>query len=265
MGWGAAAVNNGPVGNEADAAHGEQPRRETLAERQIRLAREAGAFDDLPGTGAPLTGLDDAPDEDWWIKDKLRREQMDIDLPPALAIRQAKRECLAGLPALTDEAEVRRVVAALNERIAAVNRAAIAGPPSTTTLVDVDEVITTWRSSQPQRAEPRSAATPVDPDEAQTGSAMLRRAFDWTFRSRVTGRIVIAQFPNVSLALFLVASIAQRFVGPQSDAQAVLPWLATVALAWWAVDEIVRGVNPWRRMLGVFGFVSAVGSAWALL
>ena len=26
--------------------------------------------------------------------------------------------------------------------------------------------------------------------------------------------------------------------------------IATAALLWWAVDEIVRGVNPFRRLLG---------------
>jgi len=26
--------------------------------------------------------------------------------------------------------------------------------------------------------------------------------------------------------------------------------LAAGALIWWAVDELIRGVNPWRRLLG---------------
>jgi len=35
-----------------------------------------------------------------------------------------------------------------------------------------------------------------------------------------------------------------------------------MALAWWAVDEVVRGVNPWRRCLGagVLAFL-----AWKLV
>jgi len=26
--------------------------------------------------------------------------------------------------------------------------------------------------------------------------------------------------------------------------------LATAGLVWWAIDELFRGVNPWRRLLG---------------
>jgi hypothetical protein len=36
--------------------------------------------------------------------------------------------------------------------------------------------------------------------------------------------------------------------------------VATVALSWWAVDEIVRGVNPWRRLLGTVVFAGLVVS-----
>jgi hypothetical protein len=30
----------------------------------------------------------------------------------------------------------------------------------------------------------------------------------------------------------------------------VLRWLAFAALGWWGLDELVRGVNPFRRILG---------------
>jgi hypothetical protein len=26
--------------------------------------------------------------------------------------------------------------------------------------------------------------------------------------------------------------------------------LSTLSLLWWATDEVLRGVNPWRRLLG---------------
>jgi hypothetical protein len=119
-------------------------RYESEADRQIRLAREAGVFDSLSGLGLPLPSLDD-PDEDWWIKEKLRREQVELELPPALAIRQAKRELLDLLPSLTDESDVRQRLEALNERILRVNRVATIGPPSTTTMVDIDKTVREWR------------------------------------------------------------------------------------------------------------------------
>lgn len=124
------------------------PRRESPVDRQIRLASESGSFDDLAGYGLPLQGIDEFDDEDWWIKEKLRREQVELELPPALAIRQAKRDLLASLSAFDDEADLRRRIDVLNERIAHVNRVATSGPPSTTTLIDVERTVGEWRKTQ---------------------------------------------------------------------------------------------------------------------
>jgi hypothetical protein len=35
-------------------------------------------------------------------------------------------------------------------------------------------------------------------------------------------------------------------------------WVSTGALTWWAADEVIRGVNPWRRVIGVAGLVFVV-------
>lgn len=79
---------------------------------------------------------------------------------------------------------------------------------------------------------------------------------DWLFRDRTTGRIVVAQWPNLSLGIFLVARIGDRLLGPSGPLDAV----GTVALLWWAGDEVLRGVNPWRRILGVVvGGATVVG------
>ena len=76
------------------------------------------------------------------------------------------------------------------------------------------------------------------------------RAVDWLFRSRTTGWITIVQFPNASLWLFLVASLLRSVFDPAGWPGTALRVLATGGLVWWAVDEVVRGVNPWRRLLG---------------
>jgi hypothetical protein len=81
---------------------------------------------------------------------------------------------------------------------------------------------------------------------------------DWCFRSRETGRITIAQFPNVSLGIFLVTVVARWFVPDDSGARVWLTWVGLAALAWWSIDEVVRGVNPWRRVLGVGGLLAVV-------
>jgi hypothetical protein len=73
---------------------------------------------------------------------------------------------------------------------------------------------------------------------------------DWLFRSRTTGRITIVQVPNLSLAVFLATSIARRLLDPAGTLNTALAAVTIAALVWWAVDEVVRGVNPWRRMLG---------------
>lgn len=75
-------------------------------------------------------------------------------------------------------------------------------------------------------------------------------AFDWLFRNRRTGGITIGQFPNAPLLIWLAASAAGLILDPKGDVRSALDIVGTLALAWWAVDEIVRGVNPFRRMLG---------------
>lgn len=73
---------------------------------------------------------------------------------------------------------------------------------------------------------------------------------DWFLRDRRTGRIVIAQRPNPPLVVWLVATAARVVLEPGGGWGVALRVVATLALGWWAVDEIGRGVNPWRRMLG---------------
>ena len=74
--------------------------------------------------------------------------------------------------------------------------------------------------------------------------------FDWLFRNRRTGAITIGQWPNEALLVFLSALVLSRIVEPSGAAATVLAVVATGALIVWALDELVRGVNPWRRMLG---------------
>ena len=78
------------------------------------------------------------------------------------------------------------------------------------------------------------------------------RAINWLFRHRETGEITIAQVPNLPLWIFLGASLVGR-LAHGGDLDAVAGCTATGALGWWAVDEVARGVNPWRRVLGAGG------------
>jgi len=79
-----------------------------------------------------------------------------------------------------------------------------------------------------------------------------RKGFmDWMFRSRRTGRITLTQLPNWQLAVWLLASAVMWLGHPQGWVRGVLVVLASVTLALWAGDEVLRGVNPFRRILGV--------------
>ena len=88
---------------------------------------------------------------------------------------------------------------------------------------------------------------------------------DWWFRDRRTGEIVIAQFPNVALWLFLASVVVRAFIASDTQTDSVISWVGTGALTWWALDETIRGVNPWRRMLGIGACGFAIARAVALI
>jgi hypothetical protein len=70
----------------------------------------------------------------------------------------------------------------------------------------------------------------------------------------------VAQWPNVSLSAFLVLSIIIRLSRPAGRAGAILRDVTAAVLILWAVDEVVRGVNPFRRVLGVAVLGLTVGA-----
>ena len=117
---------------------------ETWIEAQIRVAREQGAFDNLPGAGKPLPNLGQEHDPLWWIKQLVQREQISI-LPPSLELLRKVEKELAAIEKLDDEATVRHRVAALNVEIAKVNATVMEGPPTRLGTLDLDKVVARWR------------------------------------------------------------------------------------------------------------------------
>jgi len=73
---------------------------------------------------------------------------------------------------------------------------------------------------------------------------------DWLFRNRQTREITIGQPPNPPILVFGAARLAGRVFRRSRRLSTALELVGTAALAVWAVDEVVRGVNPWRRGLG---------------
>jgi hypothetical protein len=77
------------------------------------------------------------------------------------------------------------------------------------------------------------------------------RAIRWMFESRQTGRLTVAQRPNIPLCIFIVLTVGPHIFHTTGSAGNLIRVLADAALLVWAADELVRGVNPFRRILGV--------------
>ena len=81
-------------------------------------------------------------------------------------------------------------------------------------------------------------------------TSAVRTATDWMFRDRATGKYVVAQRPNAPLAVWLACLVVEWLAHPGGAWGTALRVLSAIALIVWAGDEVVRGVNPWRRLLG---------------
>ncbi|WP_252440157.1 J-domain-containing protein [Pseudonocardia humida] len=150
---------------------------ESLVDRQIRLASERGAFDDLPGKGKPLPGLDGPDDELWWVRGYLRREGLSSEslLPPSVQLRKEIDRLPDELRALPTEQAVRDAVRELNLRIVDFLRAPT-GPRVHVGRVDVDEAVRRWAQERAQRPAAEEGAATARP-AAQ--AARLRRRRWW--------------------------------------------------------------------------------------
>ena len=124
---------------------------ESPIDRQLREAQERGEFDNLPGTGRPLSDAGQEYREDWWVTAWLRREGASV-LPPTLQLRREAQ----GLEKLVDrrstEAAVRQLVAALNEQIRKARVGLLDGPPVLLPPFDADAVVRGWRERRLKRS-----------------------------------------------------------------------------------------------------------------
>ncbi|MDY6810738.1 MAG: DUF1992 domain-containing protein [Actinomycetota bacterium] len=114
----------------------------------IREATERGEFDNVPGMGKPLD-LSDADDPDWWVKRKIRDENLDSSalLPMPLQLRKEAQGFPASLSKIADEAAVREILGDFNRRVREAHLGSRAGLPTLITAhtVDVDDMVQQWR------------------------------------------------------------------------------------------------------------------------
>jgi hypothetical protein len=127
-------------------------------ESQIQLAQNQGEFDNLPGAGKPLK-LADEHDPDWWVKDFIRREDVETEalLPPAMLLRKEKQQVHDKIRGMRRESEVREYLADLNKRIRLSIRDTT-GPVVPTGPVNEDAIIAQWRMERPAAEPPRRPA-----------------------------------------------------------------------------------------------------------
>ncbi|WP_030621723.1 DUF1992 domain-containing protein [Streptomyces sclerotialus] len=130
---------------------------ETWVDRQIREAAERGEFDDLPGAGQPLKGLDKPYDEMWWVRDKMERESLSC-LPPTLTLRKEAEDALAAARGARSEREVRRIVADINDKIREALKNPPPGPPLGLSPFDAEKVVGNWRADLRERVRKRNAS-----------------------------------------------------------------------------------------------------------
>jgi hypothetical protein len=146
-------------------------------EGQIHRANAEGAFDNLPGAGKPIAGLDREQDPLTWVVNKLRSEQVDLAdiLPPQLALAREAERVAEHLRSLPSEAMVLAYLSDLNDRISLAHARPAEGPPMRTKLVKVEPLLEQWRE---YRASLRPARPPVVP----VAGPRRRRLTGWLTR-----------------------------------------------------------------------------------
>lgn len=75
------------------------------------------------------------------------------------------------------------------------------------------------------------------------------RLRDWWLRDKQTGEITLGQRPNPAILVWLVTALV-RWLDVWPERSDELRWIGAGALVVWGLDELVRGANPLRRLVG---------------
>jgi hypothetical protein len=113
---------------------------ESIADRRIRAAREAGMFDNLPGAGKPIPDLGRERPPGWWGARLVKRER---SIMKAEQLDRQVRSAMPQLWRLPSEAEVRAKIRELNQAIDAYNEVTTWERRD---RLSPDELVGSWRS-----------------------------------------------------------------------------------------------------------------------
>lgn len=120
---------------------------ESWVDKQIREAEQRGDFSALSGFGKPIPGLERPYDETWWIKAKMQREGLSV-LPPSLSLRKEAEDAREAVSDARTEAEVRRLLNEINDKIRKALLMPPEGPPLNLRPFDVEAVVGEWREQR---------------------------------------------------------------------------------------------------------------------
>ncbi|GAB2711396.1 hypothetical protein BKA24_002909 [Microbacterium marinum] len=150
--------------------------RVLYVETVIQQAIRRGEFDDPPGAGKPIEGLGATNDPDWWIRRKIRTEQLTGLGPPALRLRIEHAEFDAHVDTMTREDDVREYTLDFSRRVVEARRQLQGGPPVVTPTRDPDTEVTRWRERRTARATEQAAASTSSETPAQPRRWWRRRS-----------------------------------------------------------------------------------------
>ncbi len=135
-------------------------------DQQIRVAMEKGEFDNLPGAGKPIAGLDRDHDPNWWLNQLIEREKI-VVLPPSVQLRKDDAALDETLDTLFREDDVRREVADFNARVLRARYSPQDGqPPLVTMPRDVEATVAAWAARKQERRAAAQTSPPADAVEA---------------------------------------------------------------------------------------------------
>ncbi|GAB3244073.1 DnaJ family domain-containing protein [Kineosporia babensis] len=156
-------------------------RHEDWVERQLREARQRGAFDNLEGAGKPLRNLDRPFTAEQWAQDWVERSGGDMHafLPPLLILRKERAALLAALPTVGSEEVLRETIADFNHRLLDQYRRPMDGPLIAVGVIDADETVALWRQVRPA-PEPVPPPKPT-PTKPNWFTRLRNRVSNWRF------------------------------------------------------------------------------------
>lgn len=154
---------------------------EHWVDKQVREATEGGKFDDLPGAGKPIPPGGIGSEDDWWITQKMAREDLTFTAP-TFEIRKAADRLPERVAKARTEDEVRALVGELNDRILEAIRKPMSGPPLNLMPRDTDRIVADWHEAR-ARAQARLDAERAE-RLAEGGAESDRPRRRWLRRRR---------------------------------------------------------------------------------